>query len=76
MNITENALVKRINRKLAHEGQALQKSRGANAVHSFGEWSVWDVAHNTTLAYTHVDLEQLGRELNVLREDEHLAEPA
>ena len=71
--ITKDALVKRINRKLRKRNGALKKSRSSSARAELGEYYV--VIDN--IIYTggmHVDIEVLGAELGVLRENETLVD--
>lgn len=81
--VSESALIRRINRKLAHEGRMghrLRKARVHVDRHSgyayedsnVGRFFVIDIASNFILA-THCDLEGLGRELQVLDANETLA---
>ncbi len=63
--ITEAALLKRINRKLAHKGEVVKKARGARERQDLGVYYLVDERANVLVAW-HVDLPQLGRELGVL----------
>lgn len=67
--ITETALVKRINRKLAPDFEKLRKSRGAREQMGMGEYYVHDCKRNSVMA-TYVDPVRLGRELGVLQNRE------
>jgi hypothetical protein len=79
MFTTEAALVKRINRKLGHEGQKLHKSRPfldrgtgqAHFDHNHGEYFILDVERNILLN-AHVDLEAVARGLGVLAVQEEI----
>ena len=62
--VTLNALIKRINRKLAHEYQVLRKSRSWCS--DLGDYYVVDVYMNYVVA-AHIEPETLGRELRVLQ---------
>ncbi len=64
--ITERALIQRINRKLAHEGEQLCIPRGDRWWSDLGGAYIVNVRSNSILA-GHVDIERLGRELAVLR---------
>ena len=64
--VTSNALVKRINRKLAPEGELLRTTRGQRAIQDLGHHYILDIYTNGVLAW-HCDLEELGRELGVLK---------
>jgi hypothetical protein len=63
--MTEDALIKRINRKLAPDGQQLRKARGQRAVLDVGEFYMHDRQRNIILQ-TNVDPEAYARELGVL----------
>jgi hypothetical protein len=72
LEITEKALVSRINRKLAHEGQAgegLRKSRSSRARDDLGDFYVLDFSTNV-VTEKDVDPERLGRKLGVLKPGE------
>ncbi|MFV0284458.1 MAG: hypothetical protein ACK5JE_11800 [Castellaniella sp.] len=76
MSITENALLKRINRKLSHDLQQLHRSRilaSGWPSHELGGFYLRDANLNTIIA-THVDIEDLANELGVLRSGERLDE--
>ncbi len=62
--VTINALVKRINRKLAHEGAILRKARTWNT--DTLTWYVVDDRNCVTSA--HDDLADLARQLKVMGE--------
>lgn len=64
--VSERALVARINRALAKQHESLRRCRmGTQAFNDLGAYYVLDVYRNHVLA-THVNIEALGRELNVL----------
>ncbi|MCY1455688.1 hypothetical protein D9M71_728400 [compost metagenome] len=65
MNISQNALIKRINRKLAHEGQRLCTARQCWN-NSTGGFYITDAY---TIVVYHIELEPLARELGVLPTD-------
>ena len=77
--VTIGSLVKRIRRKLAGEGthgQELRKVRGqgpSQARLDLGDFYVVDVASGWVLEKD-VDLEELGRRIEVLKPTEHLAD--
>lgn len=74
--VTERALVQRINRALAksgRHGQVMKKCRGQRAQLDLGRFYVLDIDRNLVID-THVDVESLGRQLDVLHEYETLAE--
>lgn len=64
--ITTGALIKRINRKLAHEGEVLRRARGGRSWQQVGDHYIVDVSRNFLVA-GHVDPEDYGRELGVLK---------
>ena len=64
-SMNEAAIVKRINRALASEDEKLRKSRGGWTAANFGDFYVHDWRRNIVTA-THVDPEDLARELGVL----------
>jgi hypothetical protein len=64
--VSERALIQRINRKLKHDGEQLRRARGAQTEYSVGAYFIVDVMRNFITAQ-HVDLEKLGRELEVLQ---------
>lgn len=63
--ISERALVQRINRALAKDGETLRKARSAQTAASVGEYFILDTTKNS-VARTDVDLVALGRKLKVL----------
>lgn len=74
--VTQSALIKRINRKLAKKwrfGEVLRKSRGARANFELGDYYVVDIETDGLVARD-VDLDELGRNLKVLRDGELLAD--
>jgi hypothetical protein len=71
--ISETALEKRISRKLAHDGLALRKSRPFTwSEANFGARYVLDIRRNMVVEKD-VDLETIGRDLEVLADNETLA---
>jgi hypothetical protein len=62
--ITENALIKRINRKLEKEGLKLKKV-ALRFRSGYGEWMIVDELSNTVTAY-HIEPDKLAGELGVL----------
>lgn len=70
MIVSEKALISRINRRLAHGGTVLKKTRGQRWRSSVGDF--YEIDGNTIVS-THVDLEDWARELGVLRPSERLA---
>jgi hypothetical protein len=71
--VSERALIQRINRVLAKDGQRLRATRGERARLDFGWYWVHELSRNLCLD-THVDLESMGRELGCLKEWERLEE--
>jgi hypothetical protein len=71
--VSERALIQRINRALAKEGEKLKKSRGVQTGLSIGQYYVLDLQRNF-VRHQSVDPEDLGRQLNVLQPYEHLSE--
>jgi len=65
-------LIKRINRKLAHEGEQLRTARGADNA-SVGYYFIADRRSRWVVA-SHIDMEQLGHELGVLKKYEEIVE--
>ena len=73
--MSRGALVKRINRVLVPQGTKLKKARGLRARRNLGEYYVVNLTTALLPAVgMNVDLEKLGRELNVLHEGEALEE--
>jgi hypothetical protein len=68
--MTEDELIKRINRRLAKDGERLCKARGQQMVHDVGEYYVIDEG-NLVLA-NHVVLEEYARALGVLASEDNL----
>jgi hypothetical protein len=71
--ITTNALIKRINRKLAHGDEKLRVTRGERCRPELGDYHAINVSHNFITA-KHVEPEAWGRELEVLQPFEQLAD--
>lgn len=69
--VTMRALIQRINR-VKDTWDVLKKRRGEAGRADLGDYYVIDVNRNA-IVNTHVDPEQLGRKLGVLREWEELA---
>jgi hypothetical protein len=64
--VTERALVARINRKLAHQGEKLLKSRSQLNHVSPGDYYIVNVERNYTAGVPY-DVEPLAKELGVLK---------
>jgi hypothetical protein len=71
--VTKRALIQRVNRALAKDGEQLKATKGAQAQLDLGEFYVVDVSLNA-VSRKDVDLEKLARELGVLKPYEALAE--
>ena len=71
--ITMHAVIARINRKLRHDDEKLQKSRGSRFIVDVGRYYVRDL-HTNFINAMHVDPATLGRELGVLRDWEAIEE--
>jgi hypothetical protein len=71
--ITERALIQRINRVLRENGRILKVTRGEHAIQEVGQYYLLDFDRNAAKTL-HVDIEELARELGVLRSFERLAE--
>ena len=72
--ITEKALVQRLNRALAKSETILRKSRpGTRMEIDYGNY--YSVSFRNNINGAHIDIEDLGRELGVMRPHETLAEP-
>lgn len=72
--ITEPALVRRINRKIQGQGDAIRAcAYGSSNFFRLGRYYAVDVSTNCIIEYD-VDLEQFGRQVGALKENEALAE--
>ncbi len=67
--LTTSTLIKRINRRLRQDGESLHVTRGGRSWSDLGNYYVRNFERNFIVAQ-HVDPEELGRELGVLRADE------
>ena len=72
ITLTENAIVKRVNRALAHDDETLRKTRSQNMRFQYGDWYIHHRRYNYVVA-SYVDPELLGRELGVVRDCEQAA---
>jgi hypothetical protein len=70
--VSERALVARLNRRLARDGEVVRKNRSRQDW-ELGEYYLLDIAHNSIPA-KNIDIEVLGRELGCLRAREKLAD--
>jgi hypothetical protein len=64
--VSTRALIQRINRALAHEGEQLKTTRGERWRGELGNFYIIDTYRNGIEAQ-HVDPEELGREMKVLQ---------
>lgn len=71
MYVSETALLKRLNRKLAADGEVVKKTRGARARFDLGEFYIVDVERNFVTC-TNVDPVEMARELGVVDEGEQV----
>jgi hypothetical protein len=71
--VPEQALIQRINRVLRKEGRILKVTRAGQALQELGRYYVFDFDRNEVKTL-HADIEELARELGVLRSFERLAE--
>lgn len=70
--ITSNALLKRINRKLKPEMEAVRKTRGVRALLNLGQYYTYSFSGGYVLEKD-TDLAELGRTLGVLESHEVVA---
>ncbi len=69
--VSERAVIQRINRALALQGQKMRKTRGWRAHHELGDYYVVVPSRNFIVAQN-IDLEAFARELEVLAPYERL----
>jgi len=69
--VSQRALIARINRALKKDDEVLKATRGERWRDEQGDFYILDWRKNW-IVYKHVDLEELGRELEVLKPFEHL----
>lgn len=76
VNVTTRALMARINRQLAHEGQKLCTSRSHAERQNLGNYHLIDANRNTVIAYPINDLEKWARSEmpDILKPYERLAD--
>lgn len=72
--VTERALIGRINRRLAHDGEKLCKTRPHEPA-DWGDFHTIDCNRNAIIGTNH-NLEEFARELNVMAAGEALSEEA
>ena len=73
--VGEKALIQRINRRLAHDGEKLRKTRNPRHFMDLGRYYVVVVPSGYHAA-SHINLEQYGRETGALGPNEQLVEVA
>ena len=71
VSISTRALVQRINRTLVEAGQQLRAARGARARVELGDYYMVD--ERGVAVDSHIDIEELGREIGALQSWEILA---
>ena len=71
-DMTIQALIARINRRLKPHGELLKVTRGERLRQNVGDFYVLDVNRNC-IVQQHSDPERLGRELGVLKDYEEVA---
>lgn len=74
--ISERVLIQRINSRLRSEGKygwTLRRSRGLDQNQKLGKFYILDFDTKSAVS-THINIEDLGRELKVLQEWEFLVE--
>jgi hypothetical protein len=72
VQITERALIQRINRKLAKDMEQLKTARTESVERDVGKYFVLDL-HRNAIIQTNVDPEELGRKIEVLQAWEEVA---
>lgn len=70
--ITQRALIQRINRALKDNDESLKKTRGAAMELECGEYYI--LSFRNVVMNKHVDPEELGRSLGVLKPHERVVE--
>ena len=70
-SLSERAVIQRINRKLAHKYEKLCKSRGWRELQNLGDYHVID-SYRNVLIKSHVNIEELARELGVMADHERI----
>jgi hypothetical protein len=71
--VTERALIQRINRVLRRDGRILKATRGEHSLREVGQYYILGFDRNAVRTL-HVDIQELARELGVLRSFERLEE--
>ena len=71
MQVTERAVIQRINRKLANDQKRLRATRGEHWRSNYGNYCIVNFV-NGTIPADHVDPEKLARQLDVLQPYEEM----
>lgn len=71
--IKERALLARLNRKLAHDGFVVKKSRGARSIQELGYYYMLST-HSPSIVDTHISLAVKAEEEGVLQDYEELVD--
>lgn len=73
MQVSTNALIGRVNRKLSAQGEVLRRcSERSRWFHDLGRYYIVSIYHNAIIAQ-HIDLEALAIELGALGSADSLA---
>jgi len=67
VTVTKRAIMQRINRALAKQGELLRANRSSSYQHDLGHYYVIDLRLNAVVGKD-VDLTELGKELGVLKD--------
>lgn len=70
--LTQGAIIKRINRKLAPKQEIFRKARGARIAATFGDFYIHDWQQNRIVA-THCNPAETARELGLIHAMEEVA---
>ena len=71
--VSREALIKRLNRKLQADDEAVRSSRSEWDRQNLGDFYIWSPQHNWIVS-THIDLVAYGRERGVLADYEHIVD--
>jgi len=71
--VTPTALLARVNRRLAAEGQVMRKTRPGRSINDLGSYYIIDTSHNVIL-FKDIDLEAVAQELGAIKGWERVAE--
>lgn len=64
--ISKHALIQRINRRLAKDGEVLKAGLGEKVISDLGNYFIVDTSHNAIVSHD-VEIEELGRKIKVLK---------